>query len=327
MRLHGDQPINGATVMKLVPLPVLLALAAALACSSDEPTSPRSNRLASQLADLADSASGETDGRIGFALYSASAVVSAGGRVSTVSIELDDESQRFQAVAFRMSFSPAVCQQMYGGGGIREGEFDALCAPMQSLVAWQGDPVRRVVVVQSDTGASRLDSESWSGSWGFWAELYDRESRADWWVTSGTQYAGLVRDHGPCAGRPEPTYGMEVECRLVTLSNAFDLVMAEFIWGDGIFPSGDSLIRGDTIIRTDTIIRGDSTIRGDTVIVVDTGIVIFPRDSVFTPPVSHTMRMASRSIAGLSMTITRIDMGRMERRSLPMAARLSAARR
>ena len=313
--------------MKFTPWPVLLSFAAALACSSDAPTSPRSNRLASQLADLADSASGETDGRIGFALYSASAVVSAGGRVSTLSIALDGESQRFQAVAFRMSFSPAVCQQMYGGTEMRMSSVDELCAPMQSLVAWQGDPVRRVVVVQSDTGASRLDSESWSGSWGFWAELYDRESRADWWVTSGTQYAGLVRDHGPCAGRPEPTHGMEVECRLVTLSNAFDLVMAEFTWDDGILPTGDSLIRGDTIIRTDTIIRGDSTIRGDTVVVVDTGIVIFPRDSVNTPPVSHTMRMASRSIAGLSMTITSMDMGRLERRAMPPALRRADAPR
>ena len=298
-----------------VPLPYLptmtalrsmsvLALAAAAGCSSDGPTTPRSDRLASQLGALADSS--ESAGPFGFALYSAAAIIDAGGRITQVTIELDGVNVQFDAVAFRTSWSDEACEQLHDGfgglgrgldstvvgdsvGGV-EGEWDYLCAPSQSLVAWQGNPVRRIVVVQGDTGSSAIDSEEWT-PWNFWASYFDRDDRSDWWLNSGTQTASLLSENGPCQQAPRPAPGT-VECRLATLQHGFDLAMYQFHWSDDVFP----------------VLPVRGSIVSDTVIYGDTGIVIFPGDSTWTPPTPHTMRMATRPISGLAMRITSVDM-------------------
>lgn len=287
----------------------VLALAVAAGCSSDGPTTPRSERLASQLSALADSA--ESAGPFGFALYSAAAIVDAGGNITQVTIELDGVNERFDAVAFRMSWSEEACEQISSGFGgmdlgrdstvvgdsvgIVEGEWDEyLCAPSQSLVAWQGNPVRRIVVVQGDTGSSTINSEEWT-PWNFWASYFDRDERSDWWLNSGTQVASLLSENGACRQAPRPAPGT-VECRLATLQHGFDLAMYQYDWSDDVFP----------VLPP---VRGESTIVSDTVISSDSGIVIVPGDSIWTPPTPHTMRMTTRPISGLAMRITSVDMG------------------
>lgn len=317
-----EKPPTTMTAMRST---AVLALAVAAACSSDGPTRPSSDRLASQLSALADSS--ESAGPFGFALHSAAAILEAGGSITGVTIQLDGVPEQFDAVAFRTSWSEQACEQLVSGFGgmglgfdstltrdtsivVEDNREEFLCAPSQSLVAWQGDPVRRIVVVEGDTGTSTIGGEEWA-PWTFFALYFDRDDRADWWLNAGTKQASLLSDNGACRQAPRPAPG-DVACRLATLQHGFDLEMHQYSWDEAVFPvlppvRGSAMI-GDTVVYSDTVIFSDSI--------------------TWTPPTPHTMRMAPRPISGLSMTITNIDMRWMNGRvARAFVARSRAASR
>lgn len=282
-----------------ITLLALLALlsAVAVACSSDKVTAPK-DPLATRLTEVADS-SAEADYRIASALYAASAMVQAGGKVSTVQMVVDSEPRTFSAVAFRVSYSKAACDQLKnmlmmleadssGGSGGFDG-YDP-CRPMQTLIAWEGESMTRVAVVQGDTGTTTMNSES-PYSWNFWGELYDREARTEWWLRTGTQSSGLVGDGEACRAKSIPEQGIDFTCRLVTLRHSFELVLEEF----PVIDFGD-----DSLARKPrgADIRGD-TIFGDTVYVDSTW--------VWEPGPQHTLSMPTHVVNGLSMEITKLD--------------------
>ena len=282
-----------------------------LGCSSDRATDP-GNPLATRLSEVADSTV-EDDYRIASALYAAAAMVEAGGRVSTIRVVVDSEPRTFNAVAYRVSFSRAVCDQLKGmfmdygadsAGGFVRPEYDP-CQPTQSLIAWEGDAMRRVALIQGDTGTNSLRPDTYD-SWNFYGELYDREAGSEWWLQSGSQSNSMVREGGVCRAKSIPEQGVDFTCRLVTLRQSFDLVLVQYPQWDF-----DSLV----------VITPDPDVRRDTAFT----------DSVFVDPAytweqypTHTLAMASHVVNGLSMVITKLDFDRAMGKSVRASARKSA---
>ena len=277
----------------------VLALLAAVAlggCSPDRKTGP-ANAIASRLNEIADSSASANDWRAANALYTASAMVRAGGRVSTVTIDVDSTPYTFSAVGVRTTLSPYACQQLremytFSAGadtGVIEppgfAEFDP-CQPMQSLIAWEGDDMSRIAFVDADTGSSELDPYAFTLS-RFYAEMYDRAANKEWWMLSGSQSNGVSGAALPCRTTPAvPEAGVRFTCRLVTLHYRFDAVLEEMPAFD--FDSISVLIPRPSMSFSDISTWGDTT-------------------WTYTPGPTHTMSMDRHVINGLWMEVTRFD--------------------
>lgn len=307
-------------------LPAFLAVAAFGACSSDKRTGPE-NPLASQLAAIADSSDLE-DFRVASALYTASAMVRAGGRVSSVNIVVDSQPRTFNAVGIRVSYSAAACQQLRSlwnesGGFVIDTSSEAgdtagfmpydPCKAHQSIVAWEGDDVSRIAVVQGDTGTNSMGPDRYDFS--FFGEFYDRVTGKEWWSVSGTSSAGLVSRGSACreSAREE---GVTFNCRLVTLSQSFDLVLQELPKFD--FDSTEILPARSAPLGSHTTV--DTSVVGDSVY-VDSGYV-------WEMGPTHTMAMHRHVINGLAMEVTSFDFDRGFGRSMAAvkSARLRRSR-
>jgi hypothetical protein len=305
-------------------LRLLLALAsvAAIGCS-DEPTSPK-NPLASQLDALADSST--DDYRVRDALYAASAVLRAGGKIGSVEIMIDSQPYAFKAVATRLAYSPAACDQLKSMlYGMFEDDsviyaFPAdMCAPVQQLVAWEGDDMRRVAVVVGDTGTSSSSLSSLAGPFNFWGQMSDVAYDKEWWTIGGSQTSRTVSLGAACKSFSMPEAGADFACRLATLRQSFDLMLEEFdYYGYDDFDYDSTVVR--SAIRKPSLDVRDS-------VVVDT--VVFDSSYVWEPGPTHTMAMRPTSLDGLALTILRFDFpegGMLMRKSAIQSARLKRTR-
>lgn len=288
---------------RLLPLSVLI-LASAFGCASERGIAPR-DPLATRLNEIADSSG--SDFRVASALYAAAAVVEAGGRVSSASITVDSVPHVFNAVAFHMSYSEAACAQLKNmfadwpsdsTGGFA---FDP-CQATHTLIAWEGDDIARVVVVQGATGTSTLELQSYT--WNFWGEMYDRAGRTQWFMRSGTQSAEKVSEGAVCRAVVLPDRPPASTCRLATSRHSFDLVLGEI--PDFVF--------GDTVVYVDSMIGPQlDTAQTDTGISVDSSYV-------WEPGPTHTLSMPTTIVDGLSIQITSIEFGLDSARKASSAA-------
>ena len=298
---------------------LVLASAAAVGCS-DAPTKPE-NPLATRLNEIADSTAGGEDYRVSSALYAASAVVRAGGAISTVELVIDSQPYSFNAVAMRMSYSAAACEQLKTMFlGLFESDTSTydfmteLCKPTQQIVAWEGDDMRRIAVVHGDTGTTTTSSStSLVAPINFWGQMSDLVNDKEWWMLSGSQSSRLVSDRGACRGFSIPEAEVDFSCRLATLRHSFDLVLQEFDVPDYEYDS--------VAVRTPSLDIGDS-------VVYDT--VVFDTSIVWEPGPTHTMAMRPTSLDGLALTITNFrfpEGGEMlMKKSAIRAARINRAR-
>lgn len=302
-------------------LPVLLGLAL-VACSADKRTGPE-DPLASQLTAIADSSEFE-DFRVAAALYSASVMVRAGGQVSHVSIVVDSQPRTFKAVGIRVSYSPKACEQLRNlfnegylltenmSGDVGDSAlfmpYDP-CQAYQSIIAWEGDDLSRIAWVQGDTGSNTMAPDSYD--FDFFAELYDRTTGKEWLSMSGTSMSGLVARGTACRDTAREE-GVTFNCRLVTLSQSFDLVLQEwpeFDFDSTIVPIRPTAARSLTARETAVVFA--TTVVADTIYA----------DSGYTWQMgpTHTMAMRRHVINGLAMEVTGFDFERGLGRSMAAA--------
>jgi hypothetical protein len=241
----------------------------------------------------------------------------------------------------RLTYSRAACDQlkqmfMTMSGGMYEGDTsyigfeEAMCRPAQMFIAWDTDDMRRIAIVQGDTGTTTMDLNLWEPM-SFWGEFYDRDARKEWWMIEGSQSNALLRDRGTCRSFSIPEGGMDVSCRLATLRQSFDMTLEEWEiyeydddYGYDTLYYDDSTNIRPRAPRAPRALTVRDTTYGDTGIVVDT--------TYWAPYVTHTMALRATALEGLALTVKQFNFEeggyyrRMARKAALRNARLQRAR-
>jgi hypothetical protein len=155
-----------------------LLVAMALAACGDEGTSPRdgggADDMAARFEQLADSVDGEGWSPTAEALRHAAKIVRLAGGATPVTLTVDGETRRFDAVAEQLDFPNIVCswpdsavveptvpegdgEGGSGGGSGGEGECEQVGTwSMRTLIAWEPERMAEVIRIVADLGSTEV---------------------------------------------------------------------------------------------------------------------------------------------------------------------------